>query len=101
MNANNEIKNVLKSLFKCKSEEEIKNYIANADIKSHFKTPSTLYFGELWEACVKYLKYHLKRIIGDNILCYEELLTLVTQMEAGLNSRPICPLSSDLNDVEV
>ena len=98
--ANNEIKNILKSLFKCKSKEEIENYAGSEGIKWHFNPPSSPHFGGLWEACVKSLKYHLKRVIGDNILSYEEFLTLVTQIESVLNSRPLCPLSSDPNDVE-
>ncbi|GFT61909.1 DUF5641 domain-containing protein [Trichonephila clavipes] len=49
---------------------------------------------------VKFLKYHLKRVIGNSILSHEEFLTLVVQIEAVLNSRPICPISNDPNDVE-
>ncbi|GFX99970.1 integrase catalytic domain-containing protein [Trichonephila clavipes] len=58
------------------------------------------HFGGLWEAGVKSLKYHLKRVIGNSILCHVEFLRLVIQIEAVLNSQPICPLSNDANDVE-
>lgn len=43
-------------------------------------------------------KYHLKRIIGPTILTFEELSTLVTKIEACLNSRPICVVSPHEND---
>ncbi|UYV71900.1 hypothetical protein LAZ67_9000991, partial [Cordylochernes scorpioides] len=36
--------------------------------------------------------------LKSQILTYEELSTLTTQIEACLNSRPICPLSSDSDD---
>ena len=93
----NEIRNILKSLFKCKNKEEIENYITIEGIKWHFNSRSTPHFSGLWKARVKSFKYHLKPVIGDNILSYEEFLTLVIHIKAVRNSRPLCPLSSDPN----
>lgn len=52
-------------------------------------------FGGLWEAAVKSAKYHLKRVMGETRLTLSELNTLVCQIEACLNSRPITPISSE------
>ncbi|GFU64439.1 integrase catalytic domain-containing protein [Trichonephila clavipes] len=97
--ANNELRKILKALFKGKMEE-IMDFLSKEKIKWNFNPPSAPHFGGLWEAEVKSLKYHLKRVIGNSILSHEEFLTLVVQIEAVLNSRPICPLSNDPNDVE-
>lgn len=64
-----------------------------------FGPPSAPHFGGVWEAGVKAVKTHLLRVIGEQVLTYEELLTVFTQIEAILNSRPISPISSDPNDL--
>lgn len=65
----------------------------------HFTPPSSPHFGGLWEAGVKSMKFHLKRTIGDSKLTYEELSTLLTQIESCLNSRPLAPITSDPSDL--
>ena len=62
-------------------------------------SPHAPHFGGLWESGVKAVKHHLKRVIGDQRLTFEELSTLVIQIEACLNSRPLTPISSDPTDL--
>ncbi|GBL82892.1 hypothetical protein AVEN_19938-1, partial [Araneus ventricosus] len=96
--ANNELRKILKDLFNKESTGEIEDFIASEGIVWHFNPPATHHFGGLWEAGVKSLKSHLKRVVGNTVLTHEEFSTLVTQVEAVLNSRPLCNLSSDPND---
>ena len=53
---------------------------------------------EDWEAGVKSLKCHWKRIVGKALLTFEEFSTLITQVEACLNSRSLIALFHEPND---
>ncbi|KAJ8733937.1 hypothetical protein PYW07_014488 [Mythimna separata] len=74
------------------------DYTANENIKFSFIPPYTPHFGGLWEAGVKSCKHHLRRVVGNAHLTYEEFYTVLALIESILNSRPISPLSSDPTD---
>lgn len=80
--------------------ENVKAYATSQNIQFHFIPPYASHFGGLWEAGVKSCKHHLRRVIGNAHLTYEELNTVLTQVEAVLNSRPLSPLSTDPDDLQ-
>ena len=41
------------------------------------------------------MKYHLRQTLGSHIATYEELSTLLAEIEVCLNSRPLCALADD------
>ncbi|XP_029177497.1 uncharacterized protein LOC114945435, partial [Nylanderia fulva] len=90
----------LRDLFNAAADfyKDCKAQLAQDSTEWAFIPPSAPHFGGLWEAGVKATKYHLRRVLGDQILTYEELSTLLCQIEACLNSRPLYPLSNDPND---
>jgi len=57
--------------------------------------------GGLWEAAVKSAKTHLKKIVGNILLTFEELSTIFAQIEAILNSRSLYQISDDPQDYNV
>ncbi|GFX67394.1 integrase catalytic domain-containing protein [Trichonephila clavipes] len=61
-------------------------------IEWKFIPPRAPSFGGLWEASVKSIKYHLKRVVSGSNLTYEEFLTVCIQIEGILNSRSLCAL---------
>ncbi|XP_049886889.1 uncharacterized protein LOC126381458 isoform X1 [Pectinophora gossypiella] len=68
------------------------------NINFHFSPAYAPNFNGLAEAGIKSAKFHLKRILGNSHLTFEEMSTLFAQVESILNSRPLCPLSSSPND---
>ncbi|XP_072378087.1 uncharacterized protein [Diabrotica undecimpunctata] len=76
----------------------IKEFAASTLIEWKFIAPRSPHQGGIWEAAIKSCKYHLVRMMGNNIFTFEELTTILAQIEAVLNSRPLCPLSDSPND---
>lgn len=73
---------------------------ARANCEWYFSPPSAPHFGGLWEAAVRSAKRLLIRVIGNHVYSYEEFSTILTRIEAVLNSRPLTPASSDPTDLD-
>ncbi|XP_076301924.1 uncharacterized protein LOC143220066 [Lasioglossum baleicum] len=91
----------LRRMLNTSNEEMLKTRqaLAVAGTDWVFNPPSAPHFGGIWEAAVKSVKYHLRRVIGETLLTFEEMSTLLTQIEACLNSRPITPLTDEPTDL--
>ncbi|XP_044010171.1 uncharacterized protein LOC122853816 [Aphidius gifuensis] len=83
-----------------KENQVLENKILENTTRWHFNPPGAPHMGGKWEALIKSTKYHLKRTIGESKMTYEEASTLLTQIEAILNSRPLEPLSDDPDDLQ-
>ena len=80
-------------------KERTLKFLSSQGISWHFTTPYAPHTGGLWEGNIRMMKYHLKRVVGNSYLTYEQFSTVLTQIEAILNSRPLCPMSTDVNDL--
>lgn len=75
--------------------------LENMGTRWHFSPPLAPHFNGLAESAIRSVKHHIRRIIGESTLTYEELSTFLVQVECCLNSRPLYPISSDPTDFAV
>ncbi|XP_076549215.1 uncharacterized protein LOC143306721 [Osmia lignaria lignaria] len=93
----------LKSMFVegTQDNQRLAKLFVNVQTTWNINPLATPHMGGKWEAVVKSIKYHLRRTVSDTLLTYEEYTTLLTQIEATLNSRPLGPLTDDPDDLSV
>ncbi|XP_065081884.1 uncharacterized protein LOC135704378 [Ochlerotatus camptorhynchus] len=73
---------------------------ATNGIRWHFNPPRGSHFGGLWEAAINSAQKHYFRVLGDRKLAFDDMETLLVQIEACLNSRPLTKLSEDPSDFQ-
>jgi hypothetical protein len=96
--ANREIKELIEFLNELNTQKHIAEFCTTQHIDWKFIPEHAPHFGGLWEAAVKSFKTHLKRVVGNVKLTYEEMYTVLTQIEACLNSRPLVPVNTPDDD---
>ena len=81
-------KNQLSSFYSLINSNECQNavhsYVFDYQITWHNSPQRAPHFGGLWEAAVKATKYHLKRVVGQNLFTFEELSTICCNVESYL-----------------
>lgn len=97
--ARNLLKDLYESYNKKYHKELVEEFCSLNSILFKFIPSYSPEFGGLWEAGVKSVKGHFKKVVGELSLTFEELYTVITQIEAVLNSRPLMPMSSDISDL--
>lgn len=97
--AKNEICKLSKFFGELQQDNSFRNFCLESRIDWQFIPPRSPHHGGLWESAIKSAKHLLVRTMGNSTLTFEDMLTLMTQVEAVLNSRPLTPLSSNPSDL--
>ena len=83
-----EVKLILRS-------EEVQRYFATKGVTWQFIIEKAPWQGGFWERLVQSIKRCLKKNLGRTSLTFEELITILVEIEATLNNRPLSYLYDD------
>lgn len=96
--AEHEIGNSLDQLLQ-QTKGELHQYLLKNKIEWSTIPARAPHFGG-WESGVKLVKYHLKRVLGNVRLCFEDFNTLLVEIEAVVNSRPLWSIPTNTDDYD-
>lgn len=99
--ASKQLKELFSWLKSSATQSTLSSHATSRGFEWQFNPPYSPHFGGLWETAVKAVKHHMHRVIGDQVLSFEELSTFFIRVEAVLNSRPLCPVDSDFSSSDV
>ncbi|KAL2076872.1 hypothetical protein ACEWY4_027539 [Coilia grayii] len=73
-------------------------YFSDRGISWRFIAERAAWWGGFWERLVQSVKTCLKKVLGRASLSFEEMTTILTEVEATLNSRPLTFVNNDLDE---
>lgn len=90
----------LKEAIQEMDQTKIRNTLTQRGIQWIFNPPAGPHFGGIWERQVRLVKKVLKSVLHEQTIDDECLQTVLCEVEAIINDRPITASSDDPNDVE-
>ena len=84
---------------KIKQSTQVKQYLTNRRVEWDFIVEKATWWGVFWERLVRSVKNCIKKVVGRSTLNFEELRTLLVEVEATLNNRPITYVYDDENHI--
>ena len=92
----NELHDLIEKLDKTK----INTVAASKGISWTFNPPSAPHMGGAWERLIRSVKEVMTALLAEKVLTDPQLVTLLTEVESILNSRPLTHVSADSRDLE-
>ena len=65
-----------------------------------FQPPKASHASGLWERLICSTRTALKAMLGESLVGEDVLAAVLTEVRATLNSRPVCAVSDDPNDLQ-
>ncbi|XP_050043628.1 uncharacterized protein [Dermacentor andersoni] len=90
----------LKAMFMLLQVEELQSYFAGNQIRWKFIVERAAWWGGFWERMVRSVKVALRKVLGRSSLSFEELTTVLYEVEAVINSRALTFIYDDAQEPE-
>ncbi|XP_075743772.1 uncharacterized protein LOC142802692 [Rhipicephalus microplus] len=90
----------LNAMFTLLKSEEMQSYFAGNQIRWKFIVERAAWWGGFWERLVRSVKVALRKVLGRSSLSFEELTTVLYEVEAVINSRPLTFTYDDAQEPE-
>ena len=91
---------VAEELQKLFTSAELAEDLARREVKWYFIPKRAPWFGGFWERLIGLTKSSLKKVLGRTHATLESLQTIIVEVEAVLNNRPLTYVSPDVEDME-
>ncbi|GBM06747.1 hypothetical protein AVEN_62991-1 [Araneus ventricosus] len=88
----------LEQISKILLHDNFHDFFCNQKITWKFIVERGAWWGGFYERLVKSVKECLRKVLGRALLSFEELSTILTEVEAVLNSRPLTYVYNDLRE---
>ena len=78
--------------------EETQAFVASKSIKWRFNVAAAPWWGGIFERLIRSTKRCLKKVLTNSRLTYEELMTVIQEIECVINNRPLTFLYEEVGD---
>ena len=92
-------KSSCKEIRRITRSEEVWRYLTDNRIQWEFIAEKAPWWGGFWERLVKSVKLPLKKVIGRGTLFYDQLHSLLVEIEGLLNARPLTYVYDDQESI--
>ena len=82
------------------NQTQIHDFLVQRNVKWTFNPPAGSHHGGVWERCIRTVRKVMRAVIKEQLLDDEGINTLMCEVEAIVNGRPLTKLSEDPRDLE-